>query len=57
MAKELRPRAKEEFSVLLQHAVDNAAAGDQFIERRFQLSPVLAAGGVVLSGSNFLAKP
>jgi hypothetical protein len=54
--KTFEPRNDKEFSVLLKHAVDDAAAGNQFIERHFQLSPVLAATDAVLNGRDRLAK-
>src|SRR5215469_7982345 len=57
MAKECSARVDEEFSVLLlQYAVNDAAAGDQFVERRFQLSPVLPAADPILRGSDRATK-
>jgi len=50
-------------SVLLKHAIDDAAAGQQFIEGKFELPPIFAVIrispsvlGPFLSGSNFVAK-
>ena len=48
----MQPRNR---SVLLQDAVDDAPAGQQFIEGKFEPPPILAVSGIGPSGSFFRA--